>query len=78
MDTLAAKLEPGDIIAVQTTGAYNYAMASNYNKVLKPAVLLLQDGEADVIVERETFEDLLRHDVIPSRFLEVRQLTQTG
>ena len=78
MDTLATELEPGDIIAVQTTGAYNYAMASNYNKVLKPAVLLLQDGEADVIVERETFEDLLRHDVIPSRFLEVRQLTQTG
>jgi len=60
-------LEPGDIIAVQTTGAYNYAMASNYNRFLRPAVVLVQDGEADLIVERETLEDLTRHEVIPGR-----------
>jgi diaminopimelate decarboxylase len=66
-DAKSAAIEPGDIIAVQTTGAYNYAMASNYNKFLKPAVVLVQNGEADVIVEREELEDLVRHDVVPER-----------
>jgi diaminopimelate decarboxylase len=66
-DAKAAAIEPGDIIAVQTTGAYNYAMASNYNKFLKPAVVLVQNGEADLIVEREELSDLLRHDVVPKR-----------
>jgi diaminopimelate decarboxylase len=66
-DARAADIEPGDIIAVQTTGAYNYAMASNYNKFLKPAVVLVQNGEADLIVEREELEDLVRHDLVPER-----------
>jgi diaminopimelate decarboxylase len=66
-DTLAACPQPGDVIAVQTTGAYNYAMASNYNKALRPPVLLLNEGRADVIVERETLDDLLIHDCIPDR-----------
>ncbi len=66
-DTVAPGLKPGDVIAVQTTGAYNYAMASNYNKFLRPAVVLVNDGGADLIVERETLEDLVRHDVIPDR-----------
>ncbi|WP_035172333.1 diaminopimelate decarboxylase [Caldanaerobius polysaccharolyticus] len=57
----------GDIIAVMSTGAYNYSMASNYNRLTKPAVVLVKDGRADVIVKRETYEDLLRNDVIPAR-----------
>ncbi|MCG0239034.1 MAG: diaminopimelate decarboxylase [Firmicutes bacterium] len=57
----------GDILAVQVTGAYNYSMASHYNRFPKPAVVLVRDGEADVVVERETWEDLLRFDRMPER-----------
>lgn len=63
----APEIRPGDILAVQTTGAYNYSMASNYNRLPRPAVVLVCDGRADVIVERETLEDLVRHDVVPDR-----------
>lgn len=63
----SAPVCPGDIIAVQTTGAYNYVMASNYNKFLRPAVVLVQDGHADIIVERENYADLVRKDRIPDR-----------
>jgi diaminopimelate decarboxylase len=54
-------------VAVYSTGAYNYAMASNYNRFRRPAVVLANDGEADVIIERETLEDVLSHDLIPER-----------
>ena len=60
-------LNEGDILCVYNTGAYNYSMASNYNRVEKPAMVLLNDGEADEIVVRETLEDLIRNDVIPDR-----------
>ncbi|MCQ2413739.1 MAG: diaminopimelate decarboxylase, partial [Clostridia bacterium] len=51
--------ERGDVLAVLTTGAYNYAMSSNYNAICKPPVVML-DGERDYIaVRRETFEDLV-------------------
>lgn len=63
----SASVEAGDIIAVQTTGAYNYVMASNYNKFLRPAVILVNEGQADVIVEREDLRDLVRRDRIPNR-----------
>jgi len=66
-DVKAARVEPGDIVAVQTTGAYNYAMASNYNRFLRPAVVLVRDGQADLIVERETLADIVRHDRVPLR-----------
>jgi len=71
-DTLIAGLEapdiePGDILAVQTTGAYNYSMASNYNRLPRPAAVLVSGGEADVIVERESLDDLLKCDRIPDR-----------
>jgi diaminopimelate decarboxylase len=62
-----AKPERDDIIAVYATGAYNYAMASNYNRFRRPAVVLVNDGQADVIIERETLEDVLAHDLIPER-----------
>ena len=58
---------PGDLLAVQSTGAYNYVMASNYNRYPRPAVVLVNDGRADLLVRRETYEDLLRSDVIPLR-----------
>jgi diaminopimelate decarboxylase len=61
------KLEEGDILCVYNTGAYNYSMASNYNRVQKPAMVLVNNGQADVIVERETLEDLIAHDTIPDR-----------
>ena len=59
--------ESGDILAVSSTGAYNYAMASNYNRLAKPAVVLVSGGRADIIVKRETFEDLVRNDLLPER-----------
>ena len=55
--------EPGDIIAVCATGAYNYSMASNYNRLQKPAVVFVKDGTDRVVVRRETLDDLLRNDV---------------
>ncbi len=53
----------GDILAVLVTGAYNYSMASNYNRIPRPPVILVRDGEARVAVARESFEDLVRNDV---------------
>jgi|LFRM01.1.fsa_nt_gb diaminopimelate decarboxylase len=58
---------PGDILAVFATGAYNYSMASNYNRLTRPAAVLVCDGEADLIVRRESFSDLVQHDCIPER-----------
>jgi diaminopimelate decarboxylase len=55
-------LEVGDILATPVTGAYGYSMASNYNKVPRPAVVFVADGEARVVVRRETDEDLTRLD----------------
>jgi diaminopimelate decarboxylase len=57
--------ESGDLIAVFGTGAYNYSMASNYNRTGRPACVLVADGKAEVIIERETSEDLLRFDRVP-------------
>jgi diaminopimelate decarboxylase len=59
--------QPGDIIAVQTTGAYNYSMASNYNRLPRPAAVLVSDGRAETIVARETLDDLFRQDRLPER-----------
>lgn len=64
---LLPEASTGDLLAVQTTGAYNQAMASNYNRFTRPAVVLVNDGQADLIVRRETFDDLVRCDVVPDR-----------
>lgn len=61
------KLDEGDILCVYNTGAYNYSMASNYNRVEKPAMVLVNNGVSEVIVKRETLDDLIRCDVIPDR-----------
>jgi diaminopimelate decarboxylase len=58
-----ADLEVGDVLATPVTGAYGHSMASNYNKVPRPAVVFVADGEARTVVRRETFEDLVRLDV---------------
>ncbi|NLC76585.1 MAG: diaminopimelate decarboxylase [Clostridia bacterium] len=59
--------ERGDILAVPSTGAYSYAMASNYNNLARPAVVLVREGKADLIIERESYEDLIRKHKIPAR-----------
>jgi diaminopimelate decarboxylase len=66
-DTAIAKPETGDVLAVLTTGAYNYAMSSNYNRFIRPAMVLVNEGKADLIVEREILDDLVRHDRLPDR-----------
>lgn len=73
-DTLLEDIEiappqTGDILAVQSTGAYNHSMSSNYNRFRRPAVVLVNEGTSDIIVERETLQDLLVHDLVPERLL---------
>jgi diaminopimelate decarboxylase len=53
----------GDLIATPVTGAYGHSMGSNYNKVLRPAVVFVRDGDARLVVRRETYEDLVRLDL---------------
>jgi len=60
---LPADLEPGDLLAVATTGAYGYSMASNYNRLGRPAVVAVRDGTARVLVRREDAADLDRLEV---------------
>lgn len=60
--TLLPSAKRNDFLAVATTGAYNYSMASHYNRLRKPAVVLVENGNSKVIVRRETYEDLLRSD----------------
>lgn len=62
-DTMLAPVEVGDTLAVLATGAYNYSMASNYNRIPRPAVVSVKDGEAKVVVKRETYEDIIRNDI---------------
>jgi diaminopimelate decarboxylase len=59
---LPADMVVGDVVATPVTGAYGHSMASNYNKVPRPPVLFVRDGEARVVVRRETLDDLLRLD----------------
>ena len=53
----------GDIIAVFCTGAYGYSMASNYNRLPKPAVVFVENGNHQLVVRRETYEDVVRLDI---------------
>ncbi len=59
---LPESVAPQDLLATPVTGAYGYSMASNYNKVPRPAVVFVNEGQARVVVRRETFDDLLRLD----------------
>lgn len=62
------KTEMGDILAVLSTGAYNYSMAMNYNRNRIPPCVLVNEGKAEYIVRPQTYEDLVRNDVLPARF----------
>ena len=66
-DIQLSSTHPGDILVVFGTGAYNYSMASNYNRLPKPAAVLVNDGTSSLIIKRETREDLLRQDCLPDR-----------
>ncbi len=57
------KIEEGDILAVLTTGAYNYSMSSNYNRIPRPAMVRVKGGEDKIIVKRETYDDIIRNDI---------------
>ena len=67
VDVPLPEAQSGDIMAVLTTGAYNYSMASNYNRNFIPAAVLVADGKAEYIIKPQTYEDLTRNDVIPDR-----------
>jgi diaminopimelate decarboxylase len=62
-DALLANPGPGDVLVTPATGAYGYAMASNYNGVPRPAVVFCKDGDARLVVRRETWDDLVGRDV---------------
>lgn len=62
-NTAIQHVEHGDILAVLSTGAYNYSMSSNYNRIPRPPVVMVKEGESRVIVKGETFEDLVRNDI---------------
>ncbi|MGQ9872652.1 diaminopimelate decarboxylase [Leptodesmis sp.] len=64
--------QPGDLLVIPATGAYNYSMSSNYNRIPRPAAVLVHAGEANVILQRETYRDLIRQDRLPER---LRSLT---
>ncbi len=66
-DILVAPPQSGDVLAIFSTGAYNYSMASNYNRLPRPAMVSVLNGQADLIVARETYQDLISLDRIPAR-----------
>lgn len=71
-DVALADPRPGDLLAVQSTGAYCHSMASNYNRLCRPAMVLVADGRAELIVRRETYDDLLRCELLPERLRSAR------
>ncbi len=62
-DIKMPEIKVGDTLAVLATGAYNYSMASNYNRIPKPAMVAVSGGSAKVVVKRETYEDLIKNDI---------------
>ncbi len=62
-DIKMPKMKRGDLLAVLSTGAYNYSMSSNYNRLPRPAVIMVKDGEAKLCVRRETYADVARNDI---------------
>ena len=62
-NAMIQSVENGDILAVLSTGAYNYSMSSNYNRIPRPAVLMAKDSEVRTIIKRETYEDIIKNDI---------------
>jgi len=69
-DLVLGECESGDLLCVFGTGAYNNSMSSNYNRIPRPAAVVVLDGNAELIQMRETSEDLLKMDVLPDRFIQ--------
>ncbi|MFB7804762.1 diaminopimelate decarboxylase, partial [Bacillus subtilis] len=57
------EVKEGDLLAVFCTGAYGYSMANNYNRIPRPAVVFVENGEAHLVVKRETYEDIVKLDL---------------
>lgn len=70
-------LQVGDVLAVSETGAYNYSMASNYNRLPRPAMVLVHNGRHELLVARETYADIVRYDRIPSWLRTETETTAT-
>lgn len=68
-DQLLPPVVRGDLLAVSCTGAYNYSMANNYNRIRRPSVVFVRNGEADLVVRRETLADLIKNDQLPERLV---------
>ncbi len=62
-DTRIQHCESGDLLAVFATGAYNYSMASNYNRLPRPAVVMTEEGKSRLVIRRESYEDLIKNDL---------------
>lgn len=73
-DIMLPPMEPGDLLAVFCTGAYGYSMASNYNSLGRPAVVLTFEGEDNLIIKRETPQDLLKNHLIPDRLYKTKNV----
>ena len=58
------KVEVGDTLAVLATGAYNYSMASNYNRIPRPPIVAVSENKKQIIVKRETYEDIIKNDLV--------------
>jgi len=69
-DLVLGECKAGDLLCVFGTGAYNNSMSSNYNRIPRPAALIVSEGNAELIQKRETSEDLLKMDVLPDRFIK--------
>ncbi|MGL5595740.1 hypothetical protein [Cetobacterium sp.] len=63
-DTKLVQCDEGDLVLVSCTGAYGHSMSSNYNKALKPAVVFVKNGHSYLVCKRETYEDLVRNDLM--------------
>ncbi len=63
-DAYLPEIKKGDIMCIMSTGAYNYSMASNYNRNPRPPIVMVKGGEAKIIVKRETYEDIIKNDVL--------------
>ncbi|MFC5448022.1 diaminopimelate decarboxylase [Paenibacillus aestuarii] len=70
-DLKLPQVKAGDVLAVSCTGAYNYSMASNYNRIRRPAVVFVKDGQSDLVVKRESYADIVGNDVVPARMNQV-------
>ena len=62
-DAKLPKVKNGDLLAVLATGAYNYSMASNYNRIPRPPIVMIKDGEMKLAVKRESYDDLIVNDL---------------